>query len=105
MKNFLNQLKNAERRYQKLLIAADIPFEQFSQIAEQLTDQKNISITTHFKRFYPYKSFASHLLGYLTRMDMEMYGKMGLEKMFEDTLRGRTRGKIKNHKFIWKKFS
>jgi len=84
----INQLKNAERHYQKLLIAADIPFEQLSQIAEQLSEHKNISITTHFKRYYPYKSFASHLLGYLTRMDMEMYGKMGLEKMFEDTLRG-----------------
>ena len=73
---------------------ADIPFEQLSQIAEQLSEHKNISITTHFKRFYPYKSFASHLLGYLTRMDMEMYGKMGLEKIFEDTLRGE-RGKNK----------
>ena len=81
-------LKCAERRYQKVLLASDIPFEQLSQIAEQISQQKNIAITTHFKRYYPYKSFASHLLGYLNRIDLEMYGKMGLEKLFEDTLKG-----------------
>ena len=91
----LENLKFAERRYQKVLLASDIPFEQLSQIAEQLSEQKNIFITTHFKRFYPYKSFASHLLGYLSRIDMEMFGKMGLEKIFEDTLKGERGQKLK----------
>lgn len=88
-------IKSAERRYQKVLLASDIPFEQLSQIAEQLSEQKNISITTHFKRFYPYKSFASHLLGYLNRIDLEMFGKMGLEKILEDTLKGERGQKLK----------
>lgn len=92
---FLDDLKVAERRNQKYLIASDIPFEQLSQISEQLSDKKNIAITTHFKRFYPYKSFASHLLGYLSRMDMQMFGKMGLEKMFEETLKGQQGQKLK----------
>ncbi len=91
----LENIKFAERRYQKVLLASDIPFEQLSQIAEQLSEQKNIFITTHFKRFYPYKSFASHLLGYLNRIDMEMFGKMGLEKIFEDTLKGERGQKLK----------
>ena len=98
-------IKYAERRHQKLIIAGDISFEQLSQIVEQLSDQKNISIHTHFKRFYPYKSFASHLLGYLTRMDMEMYGKMGLEKMFEETLKGEYGQKIKTINSIGKNLS
>lgn len=90
-----DQLKYAERRYQKILLSSDISFEQLSQIAEQLSDQKNILITTHFKRYYPYKSLACHMLGYLTRMDMDMYGKMGLEKIFEDTLKGEHGEKLK----------
>lgn len=92
---FLAELKHTERRYQKLLIAGDIPFEQLGQIAEQLADQKNISIITHFKRFYPHASSACHLLGYLTKMDMETFGKMGLEKIFEDTLKGQRGEKLK----------
>lgn len=82
------QLKYAERRHQKIVLASDISFEQLSQIAEQLSDQKNILVSTHFKRYYPYKSVACHMLGYLTRMDMDIFGKMGLEKIFEDTLKG-----------------
>ncbi len=90
-----DQLKYAERRYQKILLASDISFEKLSQIVEQFPDNKNVLVSTHFKRFYPYNSFASHILGYLTRMDMEMYGKMGLEKVFEDTLRGEHGQKLK----------
>ncbi len=91
----LAAIKIAERQHQKLIIAHDIPFEQLGQIAEQLSEQKNISIITHFKRFYPYSSFASHLLGYLTHMNLDMYGKMGLEKMFEETLKGERGQRLK----------
>ena len=92
---FLTEIKYAERRHHKLVIAQDIPFEQLSQIVEQLATQKNISIITHFKRYYPYESCACHLLGYLAKMDMETYGKMGLEKIFEDTLKGHKGEKLK----------
>src|ERR1700733_2632776 len=91
----LDQLKYAERCYQKFLIATDIPFDQLGKIAEQLTDNKNINIATHFKRYYPYKSFASHLLGYLSKIDVDIYGKMGLEKIFEDMLKGHKGQKLK----------
>ena len=91
----MQNIKHAERRYQKLLIAADISFEQLSQIAEQLPEEKNILITTHFKRFYPYKTFASHILGYLSRVDLNSYGKMGLEKLCEDALKGESGSKVK----------
>ena len=92
---FLESIKHAERRYQKLILTSDISFEQLSQIVEQLSDYPNISIATHFKRFYPYKSFASHLLGYLARMDLESYGKMGLEKILEQSLKGEYGSKVK----------
>lgn len=100
-----DQIKYAERRYQKVLLATDISFEQLSQIVEQLTDNKNVFISTHFKRFYPYNSFASHVLGYLTRMDMEMHGKMGLEKVLEETLRGQHGEKLKTINSIGRNLS
>lgn len=103
--HLFDQIKYAERRYQKVLLATDISFEQLSQITEQLNDNKNVFISTHFKRFYPYNSFASHVLGYLTRMDMEMYGKMGLEKVLEEELRGQHGEKLKTINSIGRNLS
>lgn len=100
-----DQIKYAERRYQKVLLSTDISFEQLSQTVEQLTDNKNVFISTHFKRYYPYKSFASHVLGYLARMDLEMQGKMGLEKVLEETLRGEHGQKLKTINSIGRNLS
>lgn len=94
-KEIFTSLKLAERLHQKFKIGSDISFEQLSKIMEQLGTQKNISIVTHFKRCYPYKNMASHLLGYLSRMDMQVFGKMGLEKIFDDTLKGQNGQKLK----------
>lgn len=92
----------AERHYKKLLLASDISFEQLSKIVEQFPDEKNISITTHFIRCYPYESLACHLLGYLGRMNVDYLGKMGLEKIFEQELRGQKGTKIKTINSIGK---
>lgn len=92
---FINQISYAERHYKKYLLASDISFEQLSKLVEQFPDEKNISITTHFVRCYPYESLACHLLGYLGRMNVDYLGKMGLEKIFEHELRGQKGTKIK----------
>lgn len=79
----------AEKKRRRLLLASDIDFEQLSKIAEQFPNHENIIIDTSFKRYYPYKSYASHILGYLGRINVKQReGKMGLEKMFETNLRG-----------------
>lgn len=93
--SLLSTLNYAERQYKKILLAPDISYEQLSKIVEQFPDEKNISITTHFVRCYPYQSLACHLLGYLGRMDVDYLGKMGLEKIFEQELRGQKGSKIK----------
>lgn len=85
---FMKDLALSERLCRRLPLAQDIPFEQHGQIVEQLHNEKNIVISTHFKRHYPYASWACHALGYLGHMNQDMYGKMGLEKLFEETLRG-----------------
>jgi len=86
----ITQVKNVERRYKKLLLASDISFEQLSQIKEQFPEHGNITIDTHFERYYPHASIASHILGYLGNVTLEASGKMGLEKKFQDILQGKS---------------
>ena len=84
----MTQIKNVERHYKKFLLASDISFEQLSKIKEQFPEHGNIVIDTHFKRYYPHASTASHILGYLGDIALEASGKMGLEKKFQDILQG-----------------
>jgi len=85
----LAQIASAEKYKKKTLIATDITFGQLSKIEEKFCNASSILIETSFKRFYPYQSFASHILGYLGRMDLGHIGKMGLEKLFENVLKGK----------------
>ena len=82
------QLSMCERQYKKTQIAADLSFEQLSKIKEKFPDNHNISISTHFKRYYPHGKTACHILGYLGRIDQQFSGKMGLEKLCDDLLKG-----------------
>lgn len=79
---------NAERYCKDTLLMQDLTFEQLSQLEEQLAAHKNIQITTTFKRYYPHQKIACHLIGYLGTMDVESFGKMGIEKICEDDLKG-----------------
>jgi len=85
---FFDELRTAERRYQKFVLAQDITVEQLGNIQELFPYHAQISIATHFKRLYPYNTMASHVLGYLGILDSTHYGKMGLEKLYEEELRG-----------------
>jgi len=89
-KTIMSQIKHAQRYNKKVLIASDITFGQLSKIEEKFCNYPSISIITSFDRFYPYRTCASHILGYLGRMNIGHIGKMGLEKMFEDTLKGKS---------------
>ncbi|MDR3549828.1 MAG: penicillin-binding transpeptidase domain-containing protein, partial [Candidatus Babeliales bacterium] len=86
--DFLPVIAMAEKKQNKLLLASDLTFEQLSQLQEQFPSHENLIINTHFKRFYPYGTFASHILGYLGIINLDIEGKMGLEKMFEESLKG-----------------
>ncbi len=82
-------LRQAESRRKELCLASDISFEELSQIEELFPNDQNITIITHFKRHYPQGPQACHIVGYLGQhMDLENAGKMGLEKLFQDTLKG-----------------
>jgi penicillin-binding protein 2 len=88
----LQKVARAERHYKELELATDITLEQLGQLEERFPAHPNISIKTDFQRLYPYASCAGHIMGYLSgtvheNMHSKM-GKMGLEKEFEETLKG-----------------
>jgi len=77
-----------ERRHKKKLLARNISFEQMCQIKEPLATSSNVLLQTRAKRYYPYGSYASHIIGYLGNMQSEPLGIMGLEKLHQETLKG-----------------
>lgn len=84
----LAAFKKAEKFCLEQIIAQNVTSEQLYLIAEQCSDTTNIILNTQFERFYPYQNLACHILGYLRDLEMYSQGKMGLEKLFEETLRG-----------------
>ncbi len=81
-------IRSAEKKARPLLLAHDVSFEQLSQIIELFPQHTHIRVTTRFKRYYPHKHIASHIVGYLGHINVNQIGRMGLEKIFEDKLRG-----------------
>lgn len=100
-----NKLKEAEAysRYAPTRILRDISFPAFCRLQEQLWRLPGIDIVMENKRKYPRKDFsASHTLGYtkfiskqmLEKLPKDIYarddiiGYAGLEKTYEEYLRG-----------------
>jgi penicillin-binding protein 2 len=82
-------LSHNERHKKNSIIATDISMDQLSKIEEQFPGHENLSLKTEFERFYPHAHSASHVLGYLgCEIDQELFGRMGLEKTLQETLRG-----------------
>jgi len=84
----LSAIAHAEKTAKKIVLISDISFDQLSKIIELYPNHPTIEIATHFKRFYPHQTLASHILGYITQINVETMGKMGLEKMLEEVLQG-----------------
>lgn len=89
-KNMYSRISSAERFSRRLLIKHDITQDELSKISEQCAESYNIFIDKNFKRVYPYKNFASHILGYLRRaQDCRSFkGLCGLEGKFQNDLQG-----------------
>ena len=68
------------------LLSTDLSFEQLSKISERAEDFPYLLIKQRFERIYPHKKMASHILGYLSRV--EKIGCSGLEKYFDKELAG-----------------
>ena len=61
-----------------------------SIILENFATCSNLTLSTHYQRCYPYGCCASHILGYLNVASKDnYYGITGVEKVCEDSLRGK----------------
>lgn len=77
-----------------------IPYEKIIPIYSMLSLRENVKIVMAPKRFYPYDSVASHILGYVAKASVEdvqedslqeligFAGKGGLEKYYNSYLQG-----------------
>lgn len=84
-----------------LTIAKNVPREVIAQISEKNADFPGITITTDSQRKYNYGTLASHIIGYIGKINETEYnensdiyenddyvGRTGIEASFEDYLRG-----------------
>ncbi len=84
-----------------LKLAEDVPREVIAQISERNSSFPGVSITTENSRKYNYGTLASHMIGYIGKINEEEYnaaqdiynnddyvGRTGIEALFEDYLRG-----------------
>lgn len=77
-----------EKTEKRIKLATDLSLDQLSQIEEQFPHNPNLMLQTDFERYYPHGPSTSHIIGYLKRdTDSDFFGKMGLEKIFHDTLK------------------
>ncbi len=90
--SFMAQVRSSEHKCTRILVAADITFDQLTCLLEKFPHEKNIFLEKSYKRCYPYKDLACHIVGYLG-LDPESTGKMGLELQCNKVLKGQS-GKI-----------
>lgn len=79
----------AEKIQTKVTLYKNISFDTLSKIIEQLPNNKNIILERQYKRYYPYEILASHILGFLGSINLQDTGKMGLELICQNTLKGK----------------
>ncbi|MFM7403545.1 MAG: penicillin-binding protein 2 [Erythrobacter sp.] len=93
----------AARGFQPVEVASGLRYEQFAAISVRLPDLPGVVPQRGFSRFYPTASSVGHLIGYVGPASAEEYekepnpllitpgykiGKDGMEKEFEQKLRG-----------------
>lgn len=100
------RLQEAVREESAVRLAENLPTPTMFRLSELKTVYPGVDLIVEARRYYPYGRFASHLLGYMGKMDPREWrtlrsrgyrvdartGKMGLEKLFESELRGRDGG-------------
>jgi penicillin-binding protein 2 len=99
-------LQQAVREQSAVRLAENLPPQTMFRLSELKTIYPGVDLIVEARRYYPFGAFASHLLGYMGKMDPRSWkqlrtkgyradsriGKMGLESVFENELRGRDGG-------------
>lgn len=94
------QLRGQVKPFERMTLVSDISFDLVSRIEANTVYWPGLEISIRPRREYPYGAVVSNILGYLLEADKadlkeneelrpgDMVGKQGVEKIFEDTLRG-----------------
>ena len=94
--------KNVFSLFSPVTLAKDVSYETMAIIEETKQELPGIEINVNSKRYYPYGTLASHLIGYVSSINSEEYaklktqgylynsniGKMGIETTMERYLKG-----------------
>ncbi len=98
----LGLLKEAQREESAIHLAENLPLKAMFKLSELKTIYPGVDLIVEARRHYPNKNLAAHLLGYMGRMNKRNWKKLrnrgyrvdswigisGIEKLFEDELRG-----------------
>ncbi len=98
----LETLQQAVREGTAVRLAENLPSRAMFRLSELKTLYRGVDLSVEAQRYYPFGSFASHLFGYMGKMDSRSWrdlknkgyriysriGKTGLERFFERNLRG-----------------
>ncbi len=102
----LEALEHAMREKSAIRLAENLPTQTMFRLSELKTIYPGVDLIVEARRYYPFGRFASHLIGYMGKMNQREWrerklkgyrvdsrtGRLGLEKIFEDELRGRDGG-------------
>ncbi len=102
----LESLEQAVREESAVRLAENLPTQTMFRLSELKTIYPGVDLIVEARRYYPFGRFASHLLGYMGKMNPAEWrkrkpmgyrvdsrtGRLGLENIFEDELRGRDGG-------------
>ena len=89
-------------RFKPVALQRDAPFEIVSRVEEHIIELPGVTVEIGPTRLYPYRFLGSHFLGYVAEVNREqlerfkakgylagdLIGKSGIEKVYEDHLRG-----------------
>jgi penicillin-binding protein 2 len=84
----LYSLQRSEILQKKEILCANLSHKEVCMIIESFAIHKNIVVETTLERHYPYQTYASHLIGYIGNTQNTYEGKMGIEKLCENSLKG-----------------
>lgn len=71
-----------------ITLVENLPFETLCQVMERCAIGKNIEVQTTSTRYYPHGHTACHIIGYFRPSLETKQGTMGLERLFEEQLKG-----------------
>lgn len=84
--DFFKKASKSDDPYE--ILAEKIEKDKVQKIREIQEEYKGIILVSHKWRFYPAKNLASHILGFVGFEDDEIKGRYGVEKYYEDYLKG-----------------